>query len=280
MREAIASEGGAYEVVRSPAGGPMRSPTLNKWGQVRTPHKKIYVPVCQRHSYNTHTRAEFVPKRRRSPLFEAPLSRCTLRSHNSDPKSSGRIVATVKSELWWAILDRAAPASAGERLVRTHAAARRPHLGPRPTHREPKPRARALNCLSRFWFCPNWDVTFLKNDPERSRRHEIPRVPPFSCSISGLRTHKSKHVCRTGKDLKKAGPSDRHPDLRTIPSRHSHAKISFPLFVLLSRQAQLSASSSRCSPCVLLSSRKTCTRAPCDRGVRSYRPHDRIRARP
>ena len=120
----------------------------------------------------------------------------------------------------------------------------------------------------------------LKIDPERPRQHEIPRVPPFSGSISGLRKQKNHHVCCTGRDLKTAGPPDRHPNPRTTPSRHSHGKSSCPLFVLLSRQAQLSASSSRCSPCVLLSSRKARTRAPCDREVRSYRSHDHLRAKP
>ena len=89
----------------------------------------------------------------------------------------------------------------------------------------------------------------LNNDPERSRRHEIPRVPPFSGSFSVYVHTQKKHVCCTGRDLKTTGPPDRHPNPRTTPSHHSHGKSSCPLFVLLSRQAQLSASSSRCSPC-------------------------------
>ena len=111
----------------------------------------------------------------------------------------------------------------------------------------------------------------------------IPSAPPPSGSraLSRVSVHKKNHqVCCTGRDLKKAGPSDRHPDPRTIPSRHSHAKISCPLFVLISRQAQPSTSSRRCSPCALLSSRKAFTRAPCDREVRSYRSREHLRARP
>ena len=50
-------------------------------------------------------------------------------------------------------------------------------------------------------------------------------------------TQQNHNACCTGRDLKKAGPPDRHPDPRTTPSRHSHGKSSFPLFVLLSRQA-------------------------------------------
>ena len=61
---------------------------------VRTPHQKIDVAVCQRPSH-THTRAAFVPKHRRSHLFEAPLPWCAVRSHNSDPTSSGQTVVTV-----------------------------------------------------------------------------------------------------------------------------------------------------------------------------------------
>ena len=125
-------------------------------------------------------------------------------------------------------------------------------------------------------------TSHLNNSPERSRRHEIPRVPPFSGSFSVSVHTKNHHVCCTGRDLKTAGPPDRHPNPRTTPSRHSsHGKNSCPLFVLLSRQAQLSASSSRCSPCVLVSSRrKARIRAPCDREVRSHRPHKHLRARP
>ena len=110
----------------------------------------------------------------------------------------------------------------------------------------------------------------IPNDPGDMKFRACLRSPALSRSPY---THKNHHVCCTGRDLKTAGPPDRHPNPRTIPSRHSHGKSSCPLFVLLSRQAQLSASSSRCSPCVLLSSRKARTRAPCDREVRSYRSH-------
>ena len=86
--------------------------------------------------------------------------------------------------------------------------------------------------------------------------------------------------CCTGRALKEPGPPDRHPDLRTTSTHHSHGKISCPLCDLPSRQAQLSASSGRCSPCVLVSSRKARTRAPCGREARSHRPHEHLRARP
>ena len=104
-------------------------------------------------------------------------------------------------------------------------------------------------------------------------------MPPFSGSFSVSIHTKIHHACCTGRDLKKAGLADRHPDPRTTPPRHSHGKSSCPLFVLLSRQAQFSASSSRCSPCVLVSSRNARTRAPCDREVQSYRSHEHLRAR-
>ena len=67
---------------------------LNNPRQVQTPNKKIAVVVYQRHSH-THTRAEFVSKHHRSSLLEAPLAWCAVRSHNSDPTSSGQTVATV-----------------------------------------------------------------------------------------------------------------------------------------------------------------------------------------
>ena len=132
----------------------------------------------------------------------------------------------------------------------------------------------------RTFFSADLIRPYLKSDPERPRRHEIPRVPPFSGSFSVSAHTKNHHVCCTRRDLKKAGPPDRHPDPRTTPSRHSHGKSSCPLFVLLSRQAQFSALSSRFSPCVLVSSRKARTRAPCDRDVRCYRSHEHLRARP
>ena len=52
------------------------------------------VVVYQRHSH-THTRAAFASKHHRTPLLEAPLAWCAVRSHKSDPTSSGQIVATV-----------------------------------------------------------------------------------------------------------------------------------------------------------------------------------------
>ena len=87
-------------------------------------------------------------------------------------------------------------------------------------------------------------------------------------------------VCCTGRALKEPGPPDRHPHPRTTSSHHSHGKISCPLCDLPSRQAQLSASSGRCSPCVLVSSRKARTRAPGAREARSYRPDEHLQARP
>ena len=94
--------------------------------------KIIAVVVCQRHS-RTHTRADFASKHHRSSLLEAPLAWCAVRSHNSDPTSSGQTVATVNrscGELF--SLDRAAPPSVRARPVRIRATTRRPHLGPRP----------------------------------------------------------------------------------------------------------------------------------------------------
>ena len=60
-------------------------------------HKKIAVwwsVSCQHHSH-THMRAAFVSEHHRLPLLEAPLASCAVRSHNSDPTSSGQTVATV-----------------------------------------------------------------------------------------------------------------------------------------------------------------------------------------
>ena len=78
----------------------------------------------------------------------------------------------------------------------------------------------------------------LRADPGDMKFHACLRSRALS-RVS-VHTH-NHHACCTEMDLEKSRSPDRHPDTRTIPSRHSHAKISCPLFVLISRQAQPSA---------------------------------------
>ena len=103
-------------------------------------------------------------------------------------------------------------------------------------------------------------IKLLKERPRAiPKKWNSKRASVLGLYLGWVSVHTKNHyVCCTERGgLEKAGSPDRHPpDPRTTTPRHSRAKISCPLLVLLSRQAQSSASSSRCSPCVLVSSRK------------------------
>ena len=72
----------------------------------------------------------------------------------------------------------------------------------------------------------------VKNDPEPSRRHGIPRVPPFSGSFSvSAHTHFFTTSVAQERDPKAAEVFDRHPCPRTISSIHCAGTLSCPLFV-------------------------------------------------
>ena len=167
--------------VRSPAGGPTRSPPIPtchcaislqqtrrcsfflasaRTKQLETSSnatKKIAVVVCQRHSH-TRTRAELVSKHYRSSLLEASLAWCTVRSHNSDPTSSGQTVATVNHNCC-ELFSIARFLRARERVRYASAPLREDHTSVRGPQTENPPRARALNCLSRLEFASSWRHT-------------------------------------------------------------------------------------------------------------------------
>ena len=107
--------------------------------------------VCQRHSH-THTRAEFVSKHHRSPLLEAPLAWCAVRSHNSDPTSSGQAVTTVNQNCG-ELFSIARFLRARERVRYASAPLSEDSTSVRGPQTENPPWARALNWLSRFGVC-------------------------------------------------------------------------------------------------------------------------------
>ena len=137
--------------------------------------------VCQRHSHTTHTRAEFVSKHHRLSLLEAPLAWCAVRSHNSDPTSSGQTFATVNQNCD-ELFSIARLLRARERGRYASAPLSEDRTSVRGPQTENPPWARALNCLSRFGVCLKLGhirYTFQGHIP-----HPIPPTTPRASNFS------------------------------------------------------------------------------------------------
>ena len=182
MREAIAGEGGAYE---APLAVLREAPpsSTSRWAiglqqtrrcsfflaSARTKQleassnakQKIAVVVCQRHSH-THTRADFASKHHRSSLLEAPLAWCAVRSHNSDPTSSGQTVTTVNQNCG-ELFSIARLLRARERVRYASAPLSEDRTSVRETHRPRTHRGqeRSTACLD-LEFVSSWRHTFLR----------------------------------------------------------------------------------------------------------------------